>query len=335
MTEKEHERTLSSLLFVIEKRDGRIKSRHCTNGSTQRDYISREETSSPTVSTESVILTAIIDAEEERDVMTADVPNAFIQTDLEDKDGERTIMKIRGILVDILCEMDPSYKSYVVYEHGQPVLYMHITRAIYGLLVSAMLFYRKFAKDLQENEFIINPYDPCVANKMVNDKQHTICWHIDDLKSSHVDSKVNDSFLVWLNSKYGKLTPVRATRGKLHDYLGMTLDYTMKGQVSIDMVDYVNKMLKEYTLEGLEGTKVASPWNENLFKVQESSPLLDETSRELFHTTTAQGLFLCKRARPDISPAIAYLTTRVMHPNEDDLQKLTRMMKFLKQTIKD
>jgi hypothetical protein len=60
---------------------------------------------------------------------------------------------------------------------------------------------------------------------------------------------------------------------------------------------------------------VTSPWNENLFKEQENSPSLSKAMAEKFHTTTAQGLCLCKRARPDISPAIAYLTTRVRNPN--------------------
>ena len=71
--------------------------------------MSREDVSSPTVSTKSTLLTAIIEAEEGRDVATCDIPNAFVQTDVErvDKDGNRTIMKIRGALVDILCEMEP------------------------------------------------------------------------------------------------------------------------------------------------------------------------------------------------------------------------------------
>jgi hypothetical protein len=97
---------------MVEKRDGTIKSRHCANGSTQRTYMNREEVSSPTVSTESTLLTSVIEAQEGRDVATCDIPNAFIQTEVEkvDKDGNRTIMKIRGVLVDILCEMSPSYK---------------------------------------------------------------------------------------------------------------------------------------------------------------------------------------------------------------------------------
>jgi len=38
----------------------------------------------------------------------------------------------------------------------------------------------------------------CVANRFINGKQHTISWHVDDVMSSHEDSKVNDDFLDWL-----------------------------------------------------------------------------------------------------------------------------------------
>ena len=57
---------------------------------------------------ESIILTAIVDAKEERNVMSVDVPNTFIQTKMPDiKYGEeREIMKITGVLVDLLVEME-------------------------------------------------------------------------------------------------------------------------------------------------------------------------------------------------------------------------------------
>ena len=124
--------------------------------------------------------------------------------------------------------------------------------------------------------------------------------------------------------KQGSIGEVKVTRGKVQDYLGMKLDYSVPGQVSINMVDYVESMLSSFPQSELAGAKVASPWNENLFKVNEKSPKLSKEVAEQFHTTTAQGLFLCKRARPDISPAIAYLTTRVKSPNQDDWDKLVR-----------
>eukprot|EP00980_Cylindrotheca_fusiformis_P001123 scaffold313_cov73-Cylindrotheca_fusiformis.AAC.1 len=93
------------------------------NGKPTRDWLSREDAASPTASLEGVFLTATIDAHEGRDVMTADVPNAFIQTQMpERKEGEdRVIMKITGVLVvDLLVELDPqTYKNFVVFENGK------------------------------------------------------------------------------------------------------------------------------------------------------------------------------------------------------------------------
>ena len=89
---------------------------------------------------EGTLLTAVTKTQEGRDVTTCDIPNTFVQTHVEekDKDGNRTIMKIRGVSVDILCEIDPIYWDYTVAEGNQKVLYVHITQAIYRMLVSVM-----------------------------------------------------------------------------------------------------------------------------------------------------------------------------------------------------
>ena len=72
-----------------------------------------------------------------------------------------------------------------------------------------------------------------------------------------------------------------------------------------------------------------------MFKVHEESPKLSEDKREEFHTMVAKGLFLTKRARPDIMTAIAFLCTRVREPTEEDWIKLRRMMLFLNGTKED
>ena len=56
----------------------------------------------------------------------------------------------------------------------------------------------------------------------------------------------------------------------------MTLDYSVPGQVSIDMSHYVKKMVKEFPKENLKGASVASLLNENLFKVQHNSAPLEK-----------------------------------------------------------
>ena len=70
---------------------------------------------------------------------------------------------------------------------------------------------------------------------------------------------------------FGQLREVKRTQGPLHDYLGMTLDYSVPGQVSINMSHYVKKMVKEFPKESLKGAPVASPWNESRSKVQHDS----------------------------------------------------------------
>jgi Reverse transcriptase (RNA-dependent DNA polymerase) len=96
-----------------EKRDERIKARTVAGGNKQRGFITKEEPTSPTVSTESVILTSVIDALEGRDVAIIDIPNAFIQTKLTDKD-EMAIIRIRRMLVDTLLDIAPEvYKPYI------------------------------------------------------------------------------------------------------------------------------------------------------------------------------------------------------------------------------
>ena len=56
--------------------------------------------------------------------------------------------------------------------------------------------------------------------------------------------------------------------------------------------------------------------------------VLDKARAEEFHTMVARGLFLCKRARPDVHPAIAVLCTRVQKLTESDWQKLVRLLKY-------
>ena len=218
-------------------------------------------------------------------------------------------------------------------EKGKKVLRLIIHRAIYGLVQSPMLWYKKWRADIEAQGFKVNPYDPCVANKKVNGLYLTLLWHVDDVKISHKDSKVVDEFISWMDQKYsdenGKIT---VTRGKIHVFLGMTLDFSVPGELKINMVSYVEAMLAEFHKIQKIGTESKCPWTEGLFTVDATSPKLEENKAESFHTYVAKALFLSKRARPDILPAVSFLCTRVREPTDQDWRKLWRMMKFLKGT---
>eukprot|EP00978_Attheya_sp_CCMP212_P040913 scaffold228377_cov45-Attheya_sp.AAC.1 len=99
-------------------------------------------------------------------------------------------MKIRGVLVGMLVEMCPEmYEEYVVVHGKTKILYVRMLKALYGMLVASLLYYKRFLKDITEIGFTVNPYDPCVANRQIENKQHTITWHVHDIKSSHENSK--------------------------------------------------------------------------------------------------------------------------------------------------
>ena len=90
----------------------------------------------------------------------------------------------------------------------------------------------------------------------------------------------------------------------------MLVDFTEKGKVKIDMVKYVESMIENFPVKISIISK--TPAAENLFDIG-TAKLMDKARSEAYHTTVAKGLFLCKRARPDIQPTIAVLSTRVNH----------------------
>jgi hypothetical protein len=81
------------------------------------------------------------------------------------------------------------------------------------------------------------------------------------------------------------------------------LDYTEQGKSKANMTEYV-KTMESFFPEVVESSNY--PWNENLFEIDSKSPNLPKEKHELFHTFVAKVLFLCKRACPDIQPAIAF-----------------------------
>lgn len=322
-------KALGYLMFLKEKRCGTIKGRGCADGRKQRLYKTKAETSSPTVRTESLMLSCAIDAKERRSVLTCDIPGAFMQVDVD----EVVHVRLEGALADLLAKVDPGlYTKYLCTERGKSIMYVQLQKALYGTLSAALLFWKDLSAHLAKEGFEPNPYDSCVVNKMVDGKQCTVVWHVDDLKISHVDGRVNEGVLDRLNIRYGKETPLTVTRGDIHDYLGMTIDYSTDGKVAIRMEDYIEDMLGEVP-EDMIG-HASTPAAAHLFKVDENDEALDEAGSDIFHSITAKLLFLCKRGRPDIQTPIAFLCTRVANPGTDDYKKLQRVVCYLRDTKK-
>jgi hypothetical protein len=171
----------------------------------------------------------------------------------------------------------------------------------------------------------------------VDGKQQTCGFHVDDCFLTG-QTAANDAFVETLREEYesvfedgsGKL---KVQRGKVLEYLGMTLDFTTAGQVKVSMFNFVDDLLRDYKKAAPEehGTKTsAAP--RNLFVVDDDCEKLDKKKAEQFHHLVAKTLFATKRARPDTGTAVSFLSTRVRAPDKQDWTKLVHMMKYLRGT---
>ena len=203
-------------------------------------------------------------------------------------------------------------------------MYVRLTKAMYGCMKAARLFYENLSTYLMEMGFKLNPYDLCTANKIIDGNQCTIVWHVDDLKISHVNPLVVTSVLDQLESKYGEMS---ITRGSKHTYVGINFEFKKDGTVKIEMMDYILECIDEFPEEINKG--VTSPAMAHLFNVDIECTPLTPDKMEVFHKIVAKLLFACKRARPDIQTTVAFLTTRVSKSDDDDWKKLKRCLQYL------
>jgi hypothetical protein len=122
-----------------------------------------------------------------------------------------------------------------------------------------------------------------------------------------------------------------ASYGEVHEYLGMTIDYSEDGQVKFTMYDYLEDILAEAP-DDMDG-KAVNPASDHLFKVNEECEKLNPETNDFFHRTVARLLFASKRARPDLQTAVAFLCTRVASSDDDDYKKLKKVIQYIRDTI--
>jgi hypothetical protein len=231
------------------------------------------------------------------------------------------------VLVEWVTKTDPEvYSKYVtVDKNGYKVILVERMNAIYTTMVAGLLYYRKFADSLDQKKFTKNPYDPCVWNKTIEGKQCTICFHVNDCKISHVKSSVNDSIIAWLRQEYESIFTdgsgkMKVARGRVHVYVGMTLDVTVDKVVKVTMIPYVDEIIGAWEkafedpqdgFKQVRRQRISTAAPEDLFKVDDDASKLSAAMAKDFHSIIAMTLYVTKQARLDTLLAVAFLTTRV------------------------
>jgi len=237
LTDEQRKRALRIHCFLTEKRDGRIKARAVADGRTQKRY-TMEETYSPTVKLESIMLCTLIEALEERFVATVDIKGAFLKAKVPE--DMELIVKMDGELAEAFVELNSDFE---LDENG--ILYLQCDKALYGHIEAARLFYDDLDDSLHRKMgFQQNQYDPCVYNKVIDRDRITIKTHVDDLKISAVKKENVEWTIDQLRTIYREIT---VQDGDTHDYLGMVMEHNRALKtVKINMRKYIQETIEEF-----------------------------------------------------------------------------------------
>ena len=137
-------------------------------------------------------------------------------------------------------------------------------------------------------------------------------------------------FSCYLGNIYG--TKLSMHMGRKHDYMGVVMEFCEDRALEISMFNYLNNVIEDFP-EVIRG-RAATPAHDKLFEIRDDEEVkkLNKEQALAFHHTVAHLLFMATRARRDIQTAVAFLTTRVKSPDEDDWGKLKRVLKYLNGT---
>ena len=140
-----------------------------------------------------------------------------------------------------------------------------------------------------------NPYNPCVENEIINGQHMNFNLYVDDLKVSHKDPLQTSKVSCYLSSIYRK--KLKENGGKVHDYFGMDLNFSLKIPVKVSVIKHAKKIIEAFP-EEIEST-YKSPAANPLFQIREErkAMVLPEEQSVSFHNMVAHILFMSKRAK--------------------------------------
>ena len=309
----------------------KLKARLVGGGDGQdRNLYSRIDTSSPTASTSAILIIAQLAAAERRHVISLDIGSAYLNAKMPKDDPNKLVfMAIASNMADILIDLEPSYKRF---QRSNGTIIVELDQALYGCIESALLWYKELSSFLGSIGFAPNPYEKCILNKEESGHQTTIAIYVDDLLITSTRPSHAEAVVVALRDKYKEL---KVTPGKIHNYLGMVMDFSKPPYVIINQTGMIEDIISKVRATGhfnIPSTDPKSPSIEQLFESSPDSPLLSEEHKATFHSVVAKFNFVTCRARPDMLTPLSYLMKRVLKPTEEDGRKLARYIAYAAST---
>ena len=185
------------------------------------------------------------------------------------------------------------------------MIYVKALNVTYGIMKAVLIFYKKFVGDINSIIFKLKPYEPFVTNKLINYKQMAMVWYTYDIKVIHNSKKIVTIIVKWPKKTYEQLFgdgsgKINIFKDNIHEYLGMNLYYSEPEEVNINIIPYIEEVLKDSANHYYTMKTSATPASDQLFKNREDAIVLEETQANIYHNFFAKELFATKRSIPDI-----------------------------------
>ena len=343
LTEKQRRAIIPSFMFFKNKygKDGKllkVKAR-CVGSGDYQDKLGMDPNlmNSSTVRTSSYFTLLGIGVAKKREITIADVKSAYLQADLPD---ELIIhMRLNKKMSEALIRIDNSYRDYLT-EKGEIIV--QLKKALYGLVQSAKLWYNELKNTLGAIGYAPLPssIDPNIfVRHMPADEEHDEDWmsmigvHVDDLGIIS-SNRETERLLDGLTKRYGEMAVQRLNDDNDVMWLGIKIKrVTSEGAIILSQKEYIEKLIVKFTellgekFMNSESTQPKSPAKEDLFEY-DTSGKKEEPDLE-FLSVIMSIAFLASRTRPDLLTAVAFLSSRTFYYDEQDKEKMKRLIKYM------
>jgi hypothetical protein len=274
-------------------------------------------TDSPTVHRDLVMLTLHIFVSLGYAIIIFDVKAAFLEAPLE---GRTVYAYIDRDLADYVINLDKSLASGKL-ENGD--LVVKLKKALYGLREAPRAWFLRLKKALLSFGFQQSTHDQCLFFKRVAAGLVIVLTHVDDMLCIG-PRELLEELRTLMKKEFKQIT--EKVDPDEFPYLGFMAKYDRKARtLELRQTKYID-LLKD-KIGDHAGRTPSAPATQDLFHVDERSPLLSAAKARTFKSAVALALWLIS-SRPDIRCAVAFLTTRTK-PTEQDFGKLIHLVDYL------
>ena len=317
---RKHTKVLPSSMFCKEKHSAvsntmeKLKARLVGGGHmTDKTLYTTNDTSSPTVKTESVMTILSVASFEKRTISTMDIPGAYLNADLD----HPHVVCITRDVTQVYVRHRPHLKK-CVQQNG--TMLADAVKALHGLPEAGLQWHRTIAGVLLEAGFQSSEADPCVFIHASKRGKCTIALHVDDLLVTSTSKDQIEWLEKVLSDKFGRVT---METGPQISYLGMVVCMHEQGHIAVSMPAYIEEILRIHS----DGSTAKTPATKHLFRNDKPGDRVDTTE---YLSLLMKLMYLAKRIRPDILLACSHLATRAKSTH--DRCKLLRVLAYLNGT---